>query len=977
MSTGLGSLALAFAFAANPAFAQAPGSQENPVSAVPTGDANASTTNADDGVIVVTGSRIARRDLESAAPLAVVSSEEFKLTGAVNVENVINALPQVIPGTTAFSNNPGGGVSTLNLRNLLPQRTLVLVNGRRYMFFDTAQTVDLNTIPQFLIDGVDVVTGGASAVYGSDAVAGVVNFRLRQNVQGFEVGSQYQITEEGDGRRWETHVAMGTEFADGRGHITAFAEYYKRNAIYGGARDFSRVAQADNTAHTALQFGGNATVPQGRIVVPATQAIAAGNGLPGVTLNRGAGTNYGSSLGAFFGTAGTSTPYAGNAIDGYNIGPANLLMVPQERWLTGAYGEYELNDKLTAYMEVQFANNRVANQLAATPVTGSFNVPIAAVSKYLSAADVAQLRQIDANETAIAAAQAARGITSTLPGAGTVQLSINRRVLETGGRIQNDERNAFRALAGFKGEVVEGWNYDAYYSYARTRNSQVQYGNISRSGFTSALAAGNLNIFGPNTITADQLSAISITAQNQDISELQVAQASINGSLFNFGLGGDDVGVAFGGEWRKVRSEFIPDTALSSGDVIGFNAGDPTEGGYSVKEVFGELRIPIAANQPFFQRLEATAAGRYSDYSLGAVGGVWTYAGGLEWAPIKDITFRGQYQRAIRAPNVGELFGGQSQGFPAATDPCGTAAAVSTAAIRERCIATGVPAALVGTAGLRAYTQIQGLFGGNPNLSEEKSDSYTFGAVIRPTFIPRLNITVDYFNIKVEDAIATAGGGVANILATCYDVTANPSGALCQFIQRDPVSGEINGAGNNVVTATNANIAVLKTSGIDVQMDYSIPLNFGFSDNQSKLLLSFLGTWTEKDDTQPVAGLDTVKCAGYFGTTCGNPHPKYKWNARASWINGPLTTSVRWRHLSSVKDDAEGFFTVDRIKAFNYFDLAFSGDINDQFSMTAGVNNLLDKKPPVIGSNAEQSNTYPGTYDVLGRDFFVSANFRF
>ena len=983
-------LALGLALLAAPASAQTATqssdltNQENATSNVANGDANAASTQpeGESDSIVVTGSRIRRNDLTTAAPLTVVNDEEFKLTGSVNVENVINALPQVVPGTTAFSNNPGGGVATLNLRNLGSQRTLVLVNGRRYKFFDTSQVVDLNTIPQFLIDGVDVVTGGASAVYGSDAIAGVVNFRLRNDLVGVEAGGQYQITERGDGRRYDAHLALGTDFADGKGHVTVYGEYYNRASIFQDARSFSRTPFGDSA--NGLIFNGNATPPRGRIATAATQLVAAGNGLAAVTLNRGAGTNYGSALGATFNAPGLSSIYRNNTLDGYNIAGANLLMVPQERYLLGGYGEYKVNDNITAYTEVSFANNRVENQLAATPVTGTFNINIANVAQYLSAADIAQLNTIDANEAAINAANVARGRAAGLPGAGIVSLSVNRRVLETGGRLQQDERNAFRTLFGVKGDITQGLHYDAYYSYSRTRNAQVQNGNISRSGFTSALLAGNLNIFGENTITPDQLAAVGIVAQNNDISVLQVASAAINGELFDLGLGGDKIGFALGGEWRGVNSQFIPDTALSSGDVIGFNAGDPTEGRYGVHEVFAELAVPLIADRPFFHRLEVHGAGRYSDYSLDAVGGVWTYAGDATWSPIRDITFRGQYQRAIRAPNVGELFGGQFVNFPTASDPCGSAEAAASAATTALCQATGVPAGLVGTAGLSAYTQIQSLNGGNPNLQEERSRSYTFGAVISPSFIPRLNMKADYFNIKVDDAISVAGGGTASILDLCYNQIRDASSVICGLIQRNPSSGQIDGSINadgtqNVVTATNANIASLKTSGIDVGLDYAQPLNFGLLGDSSRLLFSFLGTWTEKDDTQPIAGLDTVKCAGRYGATCGDPHAKFKWNSRLSFVDGPMTISTRWRHVGQVRDDNDDrTFTVERIKAYNLYDLAFALDITDQFSLSAGVNNLLDKKPPVLSqANSQQANTFPGTYDVLGRDFFFATSFRF
>lgn len=931
------------------------------------------TAAAEDGeLIVVTGSRIARRDLSSSSPIAVVSDEEFKLSGAVNVEQVLNVLPQVIPGTTSFSNNPGGGVATLNLRGLGSNRNLVLVNGRRWMFYDTTQIVDLNTIPQFLIESVDVVTGGASAVYGSDALAGVVNFQLRKDLNGFEAGSQYSITEAGDGGRFDVNIAMGTEFADGRGHITAFASYYKRKPIFQDARDFSRFSFGDG-AGGVLVPGGSSSVPQGRFVIPGTVAVG------GVTYDLAAGTQY---TNAFFASPGVSRPYVA-ATDAFNYAPDNYLQVPQERWLVGAYGEYEISDAVTAYFETAFVNNRVANELAPTPfgITTPVNIDAAIANGYLSAADAATLRTIDAREEIIRNAQIAAGVpaASLRPGLGTVLINVNRRINETGSRASLDERNAFRVLFGAKGDITEKFSWDAYYSYARTRNANVQDGNISRSALTAGLLDGSLNLFGLGTLTPSMVDQIAIRAQNNDISVLQVASASVNGSLFNFGWGGEDVGIAVGVEYRSVQSRFIPDTALSSGDVLGFNAGDSTQGGYNVKEAFAELNIPIVADQPFFHLLELNAAGRYSDYSLTAVGSVWTYSGGIKWAPIQDITFRGNYQRAIRAPNVGELFGGTANGFPPATDPCSNRQPVAgqTATVRQLCIDTGVPAAAVFTAGVQPDDQIESQFGGNPNLIEEKSDSYTFGAVIRPSFIPRLNIAIDYFHVKIDQAIFTAGGGTDSILNLCYNVIQDANSAICGLINRDPTTGEI--GDQFLVQAGNANLASLKTSGIDLSVDYSIPLGFGLLGEESKFDVSFLGTWTESNVFVPVAGLDEkIECAGLFGLTCGEPQASFKWTTRFSWVDGPLTSSLRWRHLSGVDDDAgPGSFIVDRIGSYDLFDLAFNYEVNDQLGVSFGVNNLLDKKPPILGSNQEQANTYPDTFDPLGRDFFVSARFRF
>ncbi|HEX9954437.1 MAG TPA: TonB-dependent receptor [Allosphingosinicella sp.] len=986
---------------ATPAWAQPQDTKEDgpEVQAVADPTSGFSDPNAPEeetGEIVVTGSRIARRDLTSSSPLTVVQDEEFTLSGAVNVEQVINTLPQVIPGSTSFSNNPGGGVATLNLRGLGTQRNLVLVNGRRYIFFDPNQIVDLNTIPQFLIDSVDVVTGGASAVYGSDALAGVVNFRLRTDLEGITAGAQYSITEEGDGPRYNAYLAIGTKIGDGRGHVAAFGEYYNRGSVFQGSRGFSRFAQQDNAAGTALQNGGSAGVPQGRFTAATNLAIgAAGNcdatkGALVDCANIAGGTNF-TGLGAFFFGPGNQRAYNG-ATDAYNFAPSNYLMVPQERWTLGGYGEYEVADNIHAYGEVTFVNNRVQNELAPTPITQNINFNLATACTQVDAATCATLQQIGANQQAAIALAAARGATNPFgpngvgPAAigalqpGQVRLGVNTRTAAITNRNSADDRNAFRALVGLRGNLTENLTYDAYYLFARTRNSNIQEGNVSRSAFITNVANGTCNVFGANRLSATCIDNIAILAQNTEISQLQVAQASVAGSLFQTPWASDSVGFALGAEWRSMSASFIPDTALSSGDVVGFNAGDPTAGGYNVKEVFGEVRVPLVS-ESFLHRFEITGAARYSDYSLQAVGGVWTYAGGVELAPVRDITFRAQYQRAVRAPNVQELFGGAAVNFPAATDPCSnrTPVANRTAELTALCIATGVPASAVFTTAIQPNDQIQSATGGNPNLQEEVADTFTAGVVLRPRFLPRLNIAVDYYDIKVDNAIASAGGTPSNILNLCYNTIKNASSAICQLISRDP-SGVISGP-PFVISANNANLSSITTKGVDFQVDYSMPLSFSMTGaDRSRLSLFFLGTYSWENNFTPLSDLpdEVTECAGKFGLNCGNPTPKWKWSSRASLIDGPVTATVRWRHINATTDDDDDTdFVVERLKAYNLFDLAFSVNTGDHLTINMGVNNLFDKKPPVIGSNAEQANTYPGTFDVLGRDFFVSANLRF
>ncbi|WAT18128.1 TonB-dependent receptor [Aurantiacibacter sp. MUD11] len=946
----------------------------------------------DNGTILVTGTRIARQNVDTAAPIAVVDSEEFSLSGTVNVENVVNQLPQVIPGFTSNSNNPGTGTSTLNLRGLGSARTMVLVNGRRWMFYDTAQIVDLNTIPQFLLDGVDVVTGGASAVYGSDAMSGVVNFRLR-HVDGVEVGGQYSVTDRGDGDRYQIHGAIGTEFADGRGRATVFGEYYNRSSVFQGDRDFSFFALGGETFGLNLLQFGSSTVPQGRFNAPGSTTV------DGVSYPLASGLTIDDAL---FDTPGVARARAG---DTYNYAPVNYLQIPQERYLIGGYAEYEIFDGVEAYTEVSFVNNRVAQELAATPVTGTFNIDLDTVQPFFDAATFAQLQTLDQREEDVNAARIAAGLAPNQAGPGVVRAFIQRRMLETGPRNSLDERNAFRVLAGLRGDLGQYINWDAYYMYARTRNANVQSGNISRSAFQAGLDGTGtaINPFGAGTLTDAMVNAVTIQAQNGDISTLEVLTGYLSGTFGDFAIGNAaPIGFALGGEYRRVASRFIPDTALSSGDVIGFNAGSPTDGAYNVHEIFGELQIPIIETDSGLT-LDVNGAARYSDYSLTNVGGVWAYAGGIEFSPIPDIKFRGQYQRAVRAPNVGELFGGQAIGFPGATDPCGNATFLAANPGADAiCVATGVPQANLGNAAVvQLNAQIPALFGGNPGLQEETSDSWTFGVVLQPEAIPGLTITADYFDIVIEDTISIAGGSLQGLFDLCYGDIQDVNNAACQ-----PFVGIRNSDGAITVNApplvSSVNIAELGVSGIDLQVNYGMDLPFSVftSGGVSDFNISFLGTWTESSYFVPIAALPrTIECAGEFANECGEPTPSFKWTSRFTWVDGPFTFSTRWRHLSAVDDDDVStdytqFNGIERIDAYDLIDLTMSYDWNDMITLSVGVRNLFDTLPGapefdangfvtnrpnslLLGDNQEQANTYPSTYDVLGRDWFASVLFRF
>jgi outer membrane receptor protein involved in Fe transport len=970
---------MASAMFAAPAFAQA--------------DDVAADESTESAPIIVTGSRIVRTDLNSTSPVTVVSPEEFRLTGAVNVEQVLNTLPQVLPGVTGFSNNPGNGAVTLNLRNLGATRTLVLVNGRRWMFYDTNQIVDLNTIPQFLLGGVEVVTGGASAVYGSDAVAGVVNFKLR-DIEGLEFGGSYSLTGRGDAARYQFNAAIGSAFDDGRGAVTMFANYTRREPVFQDAREFSERAAGDGcivpgstgrgdigtpfpsgiAVATCISRGGElGFVPQGSATTPTGTFVAGPTGAQSIYI---------------FNPTGGGSRLFQDPQDLYNFAPDNYLQLPQERYLIGAYGHYEFTDGIEAYSELSFVRNEVATELAPTPA--GVSAPLFVSSPFFNDQTRALLNQNPADAT--------RGSLYR-----TTQ--VNFRFLDIGSRNSNFSREAFRVLGGVRGGITDNINFDAYYAYSRTTNTNIQQGNIARSRFINALtvefvpgsttqlrcadAAARtagcvpLNVFGTGLADPAALRYLAIQATNITTSDLRNAVGTISGTLFNLGLGADDVGFALGAEYRSVSSRFIPDTFLASGDVLGFNAGLPTSGGYDVKEVFGELRVPVLEEQ-VFHALELTGAFRYSDYSLDRVGGNWTYNFGGEFAPIEGIRFRGQYSRAVRAPNVQDLFGGASTGFPAATDPCSDRgpAAERTQALRDFCIASGVPAAAVFTRGVQPNAQIQADFGGNPDVAEETSDTYTFGVVIQPAFVPRLNIQIDYFNIKVDGTINTRLGGLNSALSLCFNTVQNLSDPTCALFvgKRNTGTGALglNSGGLNP-SLVQDNVGLLETTGIDMQVDYSVPLFNG------DLSFTYLGTWLDKYRNTPVALLPLREniVEGTYGL------PDYRHNFRVTYEQGAATFSARWRYEAPTQDFRveNSFVGNDRVTpttlplpeigAWNYFDLSLGLDVDERMTINAGVNNLFDKQAPVLGAQAEQANTLPSFFDVLGRDFFVGVNFRF
>ncbi len=927
--------------------------------------------------VVVTGSRIAKKDFVSNSPIATVDAAQFERTFSINTENLLNTLPQTVPGLDRTSNNPGNGSATVDLRGIGANRTLVLVNGTRMIPFGQNGVVDLNTIPTSLIENVEVLTGGASSVYGADAVAGVVNFILKDDFEGAESNIGYSITDSGDAGLFNADATFGSNFDDGRGNVTFNVSYTNREALFQGDRDFSAVALF-NDGNGGLEPGGSSGTPNGTAF-----AFAANGAFFDTTPANGNGN-------AIFTPGGDIEPFisSGDVNSFYNYAPVNFIQLPQERFTLTALGSYEVNDKVELYARGSFAQNRVDSQLAPTPIFQFSEISIDG-NPFLTQ----NAQQILSDAYGSGTDTDGDGIDDTGTG------FFGRRLEEVGPRQTVDINDAFQITLGARGDLTDTWSYDVYLQEGRTVRAQTQNGNVNRGRYDQALlladadgdgnvdvdANGNptcadtsanggtvgcspLNIFGAGNISAEAAEFINTAAAATAEFQQTVVQANLSGDLGGLRITDDPIGVAIGAEYIETAADFRPSQDVAASTIAGFNGAPPSGGEFDVYSVYGEMSVPLVSGMPFAERITLDLAGRYSDYSTS--GGVEAYKIGGEWAVNDQFRIRGNYNRAVRAPNIGELFAPIAEGFPGAVDPC-SAAGNPTAAVTAVCIATGVPANVVGTPGINTISgQVRTLSGGNPDLEPEKADTYTIGVVIEPDVIEGLSLSVDYYDITINDAIAAFGGSANNVLSICYNNT-DFGGAGSQFCDVITRQG---GGPIDFITLSAQNAASTEVAGIDIaaQYGFDLPSDFG------SVNLNFLGTYNLKNDFTPFTGGDVVTCDGLFGTTCGEPDPTYRHRMTANWNKADWSVQTVWRLSGGVDDDAgEGVNSVDAISTRHYFDASLGKDIGENLRLTFGMNNVFDKAPPVIGDNDEQANTYPASYDVFGRTFFANAKVSF
>ncbi|MEZ0495062.1 TonB-dependent receptor domain-containing protein [Sphingomonas sp. IW22] len=932
-----------------------------------------STTGPD---LVVTGSRLIRTDLQAPSPTTVVSDEDIKLSGNVTLEKTMNEFPQLASGNTSTVNNGGGsGILTANLRGLGAPRTLVMVNGRRFIPADSSGNVDLASIPDALIRRVDIITGGASAVYGSDAVAGAINFVLNDRFEGVEVAAQYGLTDRGDAASKKLDLTFGTGTSDGRGNVALSASWTRQDSITQSSREFGRVPLGE--VNGQLVYSGSGSIPGTRVPLSVSQR----NQLVGVDLTpSGACTSI---TGIRFGENSQVLPYC-QPQDTYNYAPFNLLQRPLERYNVSGLAKYELTEGVTAYLEGFYVNTR--NQMVLAPDSFTPLTPGAASSTLLVPGYAtnpglpASLRDFFSNNAAI----------FDPDGDGTAAVvGGGRRADELGTRDYLYERQSYLFTGGLRGDFTalgQTWRWDAFYQYARNRTDTRSENLISQTRLSMGLdavqnASGEVvcrnqalgcvpvNIFGLGAITPEAGAFLTPVRESHDVFVRQVAGATVSGTLFDLPAG--PVSVALGTEYRKDQYDFYP-SPLDIANEYGAVSQKPLSGAFDVVEFFGEARVPLLSDMPFVDTLAVEGAVRFSDYS--SVGSVFTWKAGGEYAPVSWFRIRGAYNKAIRAPNIGELYNAITRGFTGGTDPC-DASQTRSDALKQFCVQQGVPANEIdnftqATLGLNQDS------GGNPNLREERSSTYTIGAVISPPFIPRLNITVDYFDVQVDDAITTINA--QQTMNDCY-TTLDASSATCQSIVR------LNNGQIDYVRVNSNNIGTLKVNGIDAQLDYRLPLPaaLGIGNDDATLSVTAVASWLFERSTQVLESSTPQDCAGFYGAGCsagtgGFITPDFKLNLAGNYNSGPINWRVQGRMIGGLDLYPTASNVVKNVGSTWYLDTSFSIEATDMLTLTLGVDNLLDQQPPIFGTAlVGDANTDVSLYDTLGRRFFVGARMRF
>ena len=943
--------------------------------------------------IVITGSRLqANPNLAAATPVLSLLGEEANVRGNVRIEDFVNVLPQVFAGQASEVSNGASGTATLNLRGLGSQRTLVLINGRRLPYgASSVSSANLDLIPTQLVERVDILTGGASAVYGSDAVSGVANFVLKRDFDGVEFGGQflsnYAANDSGpwadvlraasqpvpgsvtDGEETLYYGMLGVNTDDGRGNVTFFASYEDRQAIFQADRNISSCALGQDDGPQSS--GGYGCVGSGNYRL------------------------FGGPGGFRFQEEnGDLVPWAGSPAQTFNFGPFNFFQRPSERYQFFTTGRYEVADNLEAFADFGYTTNVSDAQVAPTASFG-----IGAYSINCNNPFIQNTPGLSLTETFGCSSQ------DIMDGTVVDGITASHRNVEGGPRNSRLENSAMRFVGGFNGSIDDIWDWTVFGQLSETQDEGISSNDFVSANLQQAFLAttdenGNpvctdnsggcvpYNIFrrgpsGESLVTPEALDFIhgigivtGSTSQFVFGGDIQANLGEYGVSLPTSDLG---VGLLLGFERRKDELDARPDeiSQVPGGGFTGVGGATlPVKGEMEVTEFFGEVEVPILNGVSLAEELTLRGQFRFSDYE--AAGNNTSnsfdtdaYGASLTWAPIEDLRFRSQYQRAVRAPNVIELYTGINTGLPnlspAGTnangvqlfDPCASDAPIATL---DQCQRTGVTAAQYGTILDVISGQTQSLTGGNPLLDPEVSDTYTFGVVWQPSYIEGLSVSVDYFDIFIEEAIS-AGISAQVTLDNCLD---SGAAAFCSLIARANSGTLAAGTFGVGFSQQNINIAAIETQGFDLQANYSFDIGGDHS-----VRLDYAGTFLDILDQVPFPGGDVVQCSGFFGNNCplgAGANPDYRHRVNATWDTPwPLQVVAVWRYFGETSNDnlTETFETT--LSKVNYLDVSASYDITENLVLRAGVLNLLGEDAPVFtgaGPALGNGNTYPTTFDV-------------
>lgn len=963
--------------------------------------------------VVVTGSRIRTPNLQSNVPVTSVTAAQVQNTGIVSVGDILNELPS-IRSTFSSSNSTRfigtAGLNFLDLRGLGTTRTLVLLNGRRHVSSsEGSNEVDTNTIPTDLIERIDVVTGGNSAIYGSDAIGGVVNFVLKRNFEGLQLRAQDGVSSRGDGNAWFVSGTAGKNFADDRGNVALSVEYAKQEDIYYSDRRQTRsrggfvIVDSD----PAGSANGSDGIPD-RIFVSDIHSMliseggtfqpscAGGNPLTCRPDGRARlfrfqpnGTLQEADYGIDFRPLANSS--AGG--DGSTLRRYGQLQPQTQRLAVNLIGHFDVNRAFRPYVEAKYVRNKVFQQ--SSP---SFDQPL-----LLNSGDQISL------DNPFLSAETRAFIAARLP-AGATTFRLNRNNLDLGVREESIRRETYRAVLGAEGDIGDAWRYDVSATYGEfkkrslSRNNRVEQryayaldavrsptGQIvcrvtvdpsARVPYADSLAsyvAGDvaacvpLNPFGEGA-PSDAAKAYVNTTSRADGKQTQaVLSGSISGDTSPwFSLPAGPIGLAAGAEYRRETAHEQYDDLVRAGGTF-LNAipiFDPPA--FSVKEAFAEIRVPVLADLPWAKELSVNGAVRGADYS-GATGKVLAYNAGMIYAPIRDVRFRANYSKSVRAPLLSELYSAPSQNFASVSDPCDIANIGSGTATRAaNCAAAGIPVGFINEEARASTTEITSA--GNPKLGEETAKSWTIGAVLQPSFLSGLTVSVDYYDIKLSNVISSVAP--QQVLNNCYDA-ANLNNAFCGLFQRDPTTKFfVQGS----LQDTSLNFAKRRARGVDSDVNY----RFNLPEDSGTVNLRGTLTYVVQRDNYPF--IDEPNRPDQILYELGDP--RWAFNISAQWRKDKLSIGYQGRYIGKMSVDVieniksvggrppqnADFATIAYYPDVMYHDLTAEYAISRNYTVYGGMENVFDRLPPYQLTGSGEGS---GIYDNRGRYMYLGVKASF